>query len=76
MTPFYYAFLIPVALILIVNIIVYVMVVVNICRRSKRGSGSASSNRAVGIRASVACFIVLGKNKLKVSLHGLYRCAG
>ncbi|XP_076459089.1 uncharacterized protein LOC143292561 [Babylonia areolata] len=61
LTPFYYAFLAPVAVIILVNIVVYIMVVVNIClRRNIGGSSSKNSSRAVGIRASVACFVVLG----------------
>ncbi|KAK7112540.1 adhesion G-protein coupled receptor G4-like [Littorina saxatilis] len=59
LTPFYYAFLAPVCLVMLSNIIVYVMVVVNICRRNNIAS-SGTNKRAVGIRASVACFIVLG----------------
>ncbi|XP_076458594.1 adhesion G-protein coupled receptor G7-like [Babylonia areolata] len=68
--PFYYAFLLPVAVILLVNVVIYVLVVIHICRRG--GSSSAMSVRAgrrhqavagrrgVGIRASFACCVVLG----------------
>ncbi|KAL8574465.1 hypothetical protein ACOMHN_041234 [Nucella lapillus] len=60
LTPFYYSFLLPVALVMAANIAVYVMVVVNICRRGNIGSSSGVSKRVVDIRASVACFVVLG----------------
>ena len=59
LTPFYYAFLAPVLLVMLINIGVYIMVVVSICRRGNLAS-SGTSKRAVGIRASVACFIILG----------------
>lgn len=63
LTPFYYAFLLPVALVMLANIIIYIMVVGAICRRrniSSNASHSGASNRVIGIRASIACFVVLG----------------
>jgi hypothetical protein len=60
LTPFYYAFLAPVALIIFINIIIYFLVVVNICRRRSK-TAVTGVTREVSIRVSVACFIVLGK---------------
>jgi hypothetical protein len=68
LTPFYYAFLAPVALIMFVNIIVYVLVVVNICRRGNNISSSGIGKRHVGIRASVACFIALGNGMMTTTM--------
>ncbi|XP_070188437.1 adhesion G protein-coupled receptor E5-like [Littorina saxatilis] len=62
-TPFYYAFLLPVAMVMLTNIVVYILVVASICRRrglAAKASRSASSQRAVEIRASLSCFVVLG----------------
>ncbi|XP_076452733.1 uncharacterized protein LOC143288270 [Babylonia areolata] len=59
LTPFYYAFLVPVAIIVTTNIVIYVLVVISICRRPKISSGG-SSYTLIGVRASISCFVVLG----------------
>ncbi|XP_076441502.1 adhesion G-protein coupled receptor G6-like [Babylonia areolata] len=59
LTAFYYAFLAPIAIISAINIVIYVLVVVNICRRPRMKSGAASYT-AIGVRASFSCFVALG----------------
>ncbi|XP_076452709.1 putative adhesion G protein-coupled receptor E4P [Babylonia areolata] len=59
LTPFYYAFLVPVAIIVTTNIVIYVLVVISICRRPKISS-VGSNYTAIGVRASISCFVVLG----------------
>ncbi|XP_076460560.1 adhesion G-protein coupled receptor G2-like [Babylonia areolata] len=68
-SPLHFGFMLPVGLILLCNLVIYVLVVVTICRvkaRGKPGSGSSGrgKGRGVSIRASVACFIILGLNWL------------
>ncbi|XP_076464348.1 uncharacterized protein LOC143296356 [Babylonia areolata] len=58
LTAFYCAFLPPLAVIITTNIIIYVLVVVGICRRPSVKSGS--SYTAIGVRASISCFVVFG----------------
>nr|KAG5703199.1 hypothetical protein BaRGS_027364 [Batillaria attramentaria] len=63
LTPFYYAFLLPVCAVMLANIVIYIMVVVAICRRrdmTSHANRSGASQRVIGIRASIACFVVLG----------------
>ncbi|KAK7106331.1 hypothetical protein V1264_017597 [Littorina saxatilis] len=61
-TPFYYAaFLAPIIIMLGTNIVLYVLVVVSICRRRDMSRGGTSYN-AISIRASIGCFVVLGLN--------------
>jgi hypothetical protein len=64
LTPFYFSFLLPVALIIFINIAIYVLVVVNICRRNVNSIGASRSglSHEVSIRASFACFVVLGES--------------
>ncbi|KAK7491914.1 hypothetical protein BaRGS_00016933, partial [Batillaria attramentaria] len=62
LTPFYYAFLLPVCAVMLANIVIYIMVVVAICRRrdmTSHANRSGASQRVIGIRASIACFVVL-----------------
>ena len=64
LTPFYYAFLLPMALVMLANIVIYILVVVSICRRgglAARANRSQASQRAVTVRASFACFVALGE---------------
>ncbi|XP_076461001.1 uncharacterized protein LOC143293704 [Babylonia areolata] len=56
---FYYAFLAPIAVIIAINVVIYVLVVVSICRRPNMSSGGTSYT-AISVRASVSCFVVLG----------------
>ncbi|XP_070209791.1 uncharacterized protein [Littorina saxatilis] len=58
-TPFYYAFLAPIAIMVSTNIVLYVRVVVSICRRRDISHGGTSYN-VISIRASFASFVVLG----------------
>ncbi|XP_041374649.1 uncharacterized protein LOC121387560 [Gigantopelta aegis] len=61
--PFYYAFALPIGLIILANLVLYIMVAVSICRRSNVSGNSSQSNtqrHLVSIRASVFCFILLG----------------
>ncbi|XP_025109863.1 adhesion G-protein coupled receptor G2-like [Pomacea canaliculata] len=63
LTPFYFAFLLPVGLIVLTNVIIYCLVIAAICSRRIEGSTSAESKshfRVVGVRASLACFVILG----------------
>ncbi|XP_076444371.1 uncharacterized protein LOC143282567 [Babylonia areolata] len=59
LTAFYYAFLAPIAVIVTINIVIYLLVVVSICRRPNLSSGGTSYT-AISVRASVSCFVVLG----------------
>ncbi|XP_070182657.1 adhesion G-protein coupled receptor G6-like [Littorina saxatilis] len=58
-TPFYYAFLTPIAIMVSANIVLYVLIVVSICRRRDMSHGGTSYN-VISIRASIASFVVLG----------------
>ncbi|CAL1531614.1 unnamed protein product, partial [Lymnaea stagnalis] len=60
---FYYSFVIPVGLIVLTNIVIYVMVVVSLCRREDmtQHSSKKQNQNVVNIRASFICFFVLGK---------------
>ncbi|KAK7093566.1 hypothetical protein V1264_007292 [Littorina saxatilis] len=58
-TPFYYAFLTPIAIMVCANIVLYVLIVVSICRRRDMSQGGTSYN-VIRIRASIASFVVLG----------------
>ncbi|KAK7491913.1 hypothetical protein BaRGS_00016932, partial [Batillaria attramentaria] len=64
LTPFYYAFLLPVGMVMLANIAIYIMVVAAICgcRRMIGASAVRSGTRStvVNFRASFACFVVLG----------------
>ncbi|XP_046351853.2 uncharacterized protein LOC124132157 isoform X2 [Haliotis rufescens] len=63
LTPFYYGFSLPVGLIIISNIVLYIMVVVNICRKSSAAVRSTQADRdrmIVNVRASCLCFVLLG----------------
>ncbi|KAK7101443.1 hypothetical protein V1264_019825 [Littorina saxatilis] len=57
--PFYYAFLTPIAIMVSANIVLYVLIVVSICRRRDMSHGGTSYN-VISIRASIASFVVLG----------------
>ncbi|CAL1531612.1 unnamed protein product [Lymnaea stagnalis] len=59
---FYYSFVIPVGLIVLTNIVVYIMVVVSLCRREDmtQHSSRIQNQNVVNIRASFVCFFVLG----------------
>ncbi|KAK7101457.1 adhesion G-protein coupled receptor G6-like [Littorina saxatilis] len=58
-TPFYYAFLAPIGIMVSANIVLYVLIVVSICRRRDMSHGGTSYN-VISIRASIASFVVLG----------------
>ncbi|XP_076434800.1 adhesion G-protein coupled receptor G6-like [Babylonia areolata] len=58
-TPFYFAFLAPIGAIVVVNLVVYVLVVVSICRRPNLGTGGTSYT-VIGVRASFSLFVSLG----------------
>ncbi|XP_067687379.1 uncharacterized protein [Haliotis asinina] len=63
LTPFYYGFSLPVGLIIISNIVLYIMVVVNICRNSSDAVRSSQTDRdrlILNVRASCLCFVLLG----------------
>ena len=52
------------AVVLMANIVIYILVVVNICRRgglAARANRSQASQRVVAVRASFACFVALGE---------------
>ncbi|KAL8606633.1 hypothetical protein ACOMHN_025732 [Nucella lapillus] len=59
LSAFYYAFLAPVAVIIGVNTIIYVLVIVSICRRPNMRQGGVSYT-TISLRASLSCFVVLG----------------
>ncbi|KAK7091735.1 adhesion G-protein coupled receptor G2-like [Littorina saxatilis] len=58
-TPFYYAFLAPIIIMVSANIVLYVLVVVSVCRRRDMSHGGTSYT-VISIRASIGCFVVLG----------------
>ena len=62
-TPFYFAFLLPVAAVILINIIIYCIIVVTLCRRPNLGrqQKNANSNFILNVRASVGAFVVLGE---------------
>lgn len=61
-TPFYYAFLLPVAMIIIVNCIVFALVLKNLLNRPKglQSNQSESKQAMMNLRAAVSIFILLG----------------
>lgn len=61
-TPFYYAFLLPVALIIIVNCIVFALVLKTLLNRPKglQSNQSESKRAMMNLRAAVSIFILLG----------------
>jgi hypothetical protein len=64
LTPFYYAFALPVGIIIAVNIIVFIMITVSLLRRSSKGPRSTQSKRArnkVNFFAVLSSFTILGK---------------
>ncbi|KAK7091734.1 hypothetical protein V1264_009378 [Littorina saxatilis] len=58
-TPFYYAFLAPIIIMVSTNIVLYVLIVASICRRRDMSRGGTSYN-AISIRTSIGCFVLLG----------------
>ncbi|XP_012938741.2 uncharacterized protein LOC101862506 [Aplysia californica] len=63
---FYYGFALPVGLIILANLIIFVMVVVSLCRRKdmSKHSSQSTSQTVVNIRASFICFCVLGRLRI------------
>lgn len=61
-TPFYYAFLLPVALIIVVNCIVFALVLKTLLNRPKglQSNQSESKRAMMNLRAAVSIFILLG----------------
>ncbi|XP_055869369.1 uncharacterized protein LOC106073017 isoform X2 [Biomphalaria glabrata] len=59
---FYYGFIIPVGLIIFTNIILFIIVVISLCRRRDMSKYSSvkQNQMLVNIRASFICFCVLG----------------
>ena len=61
-TPFYFTFLLPVAAVMITNIVIYCVVVVKLCRRPDLGrQKGTNSNVVLNLRASVGAFLILGR---------------
>ena len=60
LTSFYFSFLLPVTAVILINIVVYGLVISSLCCRQNVGFNK-SNLKGVGVRSSVACFIVLGK---------------
>ncbi|XP_048773083.2 adhesion G-protein coupled receptor G2-like isoform X2 [Ostrea edulis] len=61
-TPFYFAFLIPMALIILINCIIFFMVLKTLLTRSKtlQSNQSESKRAMMNLRASISIFIILG----------------
>ena len=62
LTAFYYAFVIPVALIIVANMIVFVMIIKNLVGRPKglQSNQSERKRAMMNFRAALSVFILLG----------------
>ena len=65
-TPFYYAFLIPMALIIIVNCIVFALVLKSLLNRPKglQSNQSEAKQAMMNLKAALSIFILLGRLSL------------
>jgi len=65
--PLLYAFVIPVAVVIVANLVVFVVVLVNLCRRRNKGMISNQSERKMALlhfQAALSILVVMGTAKL------------
>lgn len=65
LSAFYYAFIIPVGVIILANIIIFIMILKNLWGRSKglQSNQSEKKRAMMNLRASLTVLVLLGKNK-------------
>lgn len=63
---FYYAFALPVGIIIVFNIVMFFVIVVSIATRPKglRSNQSSNKTRETSLKAAFTIFVLLGKMKL------------
>ena len=81
LTPFFYVFMLPVGLIIVVNVILYIRIIKSItCDRPRNltSTQSRSELRKLQVQASICVFVLLGESveyevpakSLKYKLYG------